>query len=130
MAAIGTLLTAGLAWSQDDWARQKCSLYAEGWEWVLQTQDLADVSAAFIEDHRAFIDADCDHALKICPLTGGDHLLADLLTVISMNEGMASTFVPFACPAPDSDPATQSRFGHQGLSAAAIVRTKNEVNPE
>jgi len=81
-----------------DWTTQKCVLYAEGWAWVLKTQDLSGTSSGFLTEHQRFIDEGCNHSIEICPETKADFALADLLTVISMNEGMASTFVPFACP--------------------------------
>lgn len=80
-----------------DWTAQKCDLYTQAWNWVLETQDMTGVRAVFIEEHQSFIDAGCDHAIEICPVGKPELKLADLLTVLSMNEGMASTFVPFAC---------------------------------
>ena len=90
--------TANAEPAPPDWSAQKCALYADGWQWVLSTQDLSGISSAFLTDHQRFIDAGCDHSIEICPQSGAEYALADLLTVISMNEGMASTFVPFACP--------------------------------
>ncbi|MBU2982586.1 hypothetical protein KO498_12280, partial [Lentibacter algarum] len=92
---------AGLAVAEpvplSEWTAQKCVLYTEGWNWVLETQDLSGARSEFLSEHQSFIDAGCDHAIEICPLSKGDLALANLLTLISMNEGMASTFVPFAC---------------------------------
>jgi hypothetical protein len=94
---LAVIVTVSQAFAQDNWTKRKCDLYSEAWIWVLETQDLAGVRTAFIKEHQAFIDANCNHAIMICPVTKGDEHLADLLTVMSMNEGMASTFVPFAC---------------------------------
>lgn len=33
----------------------------------------------------------------VCPVTEAELELANLLTIMTMNEGMASTFVPFKC---------------------------------
>ena len=82
----------------DDWTARKCDLYAEAWQWVLETRDLRGVSTGFITTHQAFIDSGCDATITTCPQTTAEIALADLLTVASMNEGMASTFAPFACP--------------------------------
>lgn len=103
LACILPIAIVGKAFSQGDWAQRKCDLYSEGWAWVLQTQDLVGVGRVFIDRHQAFVDANCDHAISTCPVTEGERHLADLLTTISMNEGMASTFVPFACKAEDRD---------------------------
>lgn len=81
-----------------EWTAEKCVLYTEAWAWVLKTQDLSGASSGFLTEHQRFIDAGCDHAIEICPDTQADYALADMLTILSMNEGMASTFVPFACP--------------------------------
>lgn len=95
-------LAASLAHAEppalSEWTAQKCVLYGESWDWVLRTQDLSDISPRFLTDHQSFIEARCDHSITICPETAAELKLADLLTILSMNEGMASTFVPFACP--------------------------------
>jgi hypothetical protein len=94
-AAVALLPIAAQA---QDWAAQKCVLYTQGWDWVLETQDLTGVRPVFLDAHQQFIDAACDHSVKICAETPREVELADMLTIMSMNEGMASTFVPFACP--------------------------------
>lgn len=91
-------LTTGSGLAQDGWTETKCALYAQGWDWVRSTQDFSDVRPAFVAAHQAFVDSGCDQSMEICPVTGGELALVDLLTIISMNEGMASTFVPFSCP--------------------------------
>jgi hypothetical protein len=102
VAAITGAAMVGPAAGQDsppdDWARRKCALYATAWQRVLDTRDMGGIGADFIATHRAFIDSGCDAAIRVCPRSPGEIALADLLTVLSMNEGMASTFVPFDCP--------------------------------
>ena len=105
MACLAVIATANKAFPQDNWTLRKCDLYFEARIWVLETQNLAGVRIAFIEEHQAFIDANCNHAIEVCPVTKRDEHLADLLTVMSINEGMASTFVPFACTAQDVAPS-------------------------
>jgi hypothetical protein len=105
LACLAVIATASQAFPQDNWTQRKCDLYSEAWMWILETQDLAGVRVGFIEEHQAFIDANCNHGIEICPVTKGDEQLADLLTVMSMNQGMASTFVPFACPTRDGAPS-------------------------
>lgn len=101
-AAYGLCLAAACAaWpvaAGEDWARQKCALYASAWQQVLETADLQDIGADFIAAHQRFIDSGCDAGIRVCARTRAEIALADLLTVLSMNEGMASTFVPFGCP--------------------------------
>ncbi|MCB1311869.1 MAG: hypothetical protein KDK29_08260 [Sedimentitalea sp.] len=89
---------AAAAGAGEDWARQKCDLYAAAWQRVLETADLQDIGAEFLSAHQRFIDRGCDPEVRVCARTPPEIALADLLTVLSMNEGMASTFVPFGCP--------------------------------
>lgn len=64
-----SIVMVSQAFSQENWTQRKCDLYSEGWRWVLQSQDLAGVRQTFIQGHQAFIDANCDHAIEICPVT-------------------------------------------------------------
>lgn len=82
----------------DDWTRQKCELYGAAWQDVQASHDMAGVSDGFLEKHRNFIALGCPEDTRICVVSPEDIELANLLTVLSMNEGMASTFVPFGCP--------------------------------
>jgi hypothetical protein len=109
VTCIFSIVMVSQAFAQENWAQRKCDLYSEGWRWVLQSQDLNGVRQTFIQGHQAFIDANCDHSIEICPVTKRERQLADILTVMSMNEGMASTFVPFACKAEDGDLSQTSR---------------------
>lgn len=100
--SIGILALPGAGQAQqprpDDWAQAKCALYADAWQRVLAHRDLGGVRADFVAGHQRFVDSGCDAAIRVCPRTAAELALADLLTVLSMNEGMASTFVPFECP--------------------------------
>lgn len=82
----------------DDWTRQKCDLYSAAWQDVEASQGMAGVSDDFLEKNRNFIALGCPESMRICAVSPEDIDLANLLTVLSMNEGMASTFVPFGCP--------------------------------
>ncbi|MDK3074770.1 hypothetical protein QO034_16900 [Sedimentitalea sp. JM2-8] len=81
----------------DAWTRQKCELYNTAWQSVSENHDMTGVSPQFLARHRDFIDSGCSSDEKICAATASDLDLADLMTILSMNEGMASTFVPFGC---------------------------------
>ena len=45
----------------------------------------------------AFIAGGCADRGDVCPQTGKELEFANLLTRMTMNEGMASSFVPFGC---------------------------------
>ncbi|MBK0327397.1 hypothetical protein I5535_08825 [Rhodobacteraceae bacterium F11138] len=88
--------SAGVA--QDAWTQRKCGLYAAAWQQVLDANALDGVRETFRQRHQDFIDRGCPAETRICARTQAEIDLADLMTVLSMNEGMASTFVPFGCP--------------------------------
>ncbi len=97
---------AGQALSQsapaDDWTRRKCDLYGAAWQDVVRTHDMAGIRPGFLKKHQDFIDLGCPQDMRVCAASAGEIRLADLMTILSMNEGMASTFVPFGCP--DQEP--------------------------
>lgn len=90
---------AGLAQSQDglSWSAQKCVLYESAVGDALQMLGRAGIREGFLEQNARFIAGGCVADADICPKTAREFDLVNLLTVMTMNEGMASTFVPFAC---------------------------------
>ena len=84
---------AGLSWTE-----RKCHLYAHAWEDGLAWKGTAGLSPEFLERHEAFLASNCTRDHDVCPRSPEEIAMADLLTVMSMSEGMASTFVPFGCP--------------------------------
>ena len=103
--ALGALIAgsaAGLA--ADAWTARKCEIYATAWSRALEMHGDTGLGGAFIESQEAFIASECADGPKACPTSDGEIRLADTLTILSMNEGMASTFVPFACPPVSSAP--------------------------
>ncbi|MDN5788543.1 hypothetical protein [Pseudorhodobacter sp.] len=100
-----TLLSADAALGQD-WTARKCVLYSEAWDWVRDTHDMTGIRPEFLTEHQSFLDRGCDQEMEICPVTPEEIKLVDVLTILSMNEGMASTFVPFSCNAQNPPGAT------------------------
>lgn len=80
------------------WTEQKCVLYQQAWDWALGSVDASDVSEEFIAENTAFTQAGCIEDIPVCPQSIAELEMADMLTVMTMSEGMASTFVPFSCP--------------------------------
>ncbi len=105
--ALFTMSAAAIA--ADAWTTRKCELYASAWNRALDLHGRQELGADFIGNHDAFIATGCADGRKTCPTTDAEIRLADTLTVLSMNEGMASTFVPFACPAVSSAPGAPER---------------------
>lgn len=80
------------------WREQKCVLYGRAVETAVASIGKDGLRENFLADNLAFIDGGCQGKGNICPVTGAEIEFANLLTVLTMNEGMASTFVPFNCP--------------------------------
>ena len=81
----------------DTWTEQKCALYALIFKGALALQGHDGLSNRFLSSNQRFIDAGCTGERTLCPDSPEEFKFADLLTLMTMNEGMASTFVPFGC---------------------------------
>lgn len=106
MAAIcgGVLIPSVATLADDAWTTRKCEIYSTAWSRALDLHGDAGLGAGFVESQEAFIASGCADGAKVCPTSDAEIRLADNLTILSMNEGMASTFVPFACPPISSAP--------------------------
>ncbi|MCB1465503.1 hypothetical protein [Paenirhodobacter sp. CAU 1674] len=79
------------------WSEQKCVLYQRAVDAALGFQGLDGLRTEFLTRNQSFIDSGCQAPADVCPVTEAELELANLLTIMTMNEGMASTFVPFKC---------------------------------
>lgn len=79
-------------------SEKKCVLYAYAVSDAIDIQGLDGLRKEFLAENQAFIDGGCQTPGSVCPFTDAELELANLLTIMTMNEGMASTFVPFKCP--------------------------------
>ncbi|WP_136635657.1 hypothetical protein [Pseudooceanicola onchidii] len=82
----------------DDWSDRKCALYQDAVTDALHALGADGIRPEFTDQNEAFLAGGCTGPEKVCAVTPEERALADMLTVMTMNEGMASTFVPFACP--------------------------------
>ena len=98
IAILGLTAAPVGAQTSDAWTAEKCRLYGDAWEAAKGMQGTAGLGDAFLARHDAFLASNCTRAHDVCPVSPQERQMADLLTVMSMSEGMASTFVPFACP--------------------------------
>lgn len=94
---IALAVAPATAETGDEWSQRKCALYADAWPRALEAVGRDGISDAFIATHDAFIAEGCVMRGAVCPQTPQEYRLADMLTIAAMNEGMASTFLPFAC---------------------------------
>jgi hypothetical protein len=79
------------------WTARKCDLYQRAVEDRLDILGTEGLRADFLARNDAFIAGGCLTQGDVCPETEAEIAFANLLTVMTMNEGMASTFVPFGC---------------------------------
>ncbi|QIE44631.1 hypothetical protein G5B38_03280 [Pseudohalocynthiibacter aestuariivivens] len=84
--------------AQDDWSQRKCDLYQQAFADAVTAQGAVGLRPEFLNQNAGFIASGCLTQGTVCARTAEEIALANLLTVMTMNEGMASTFVPFACP--------------------------------
>ena len=79
------------------WPAVKCERYREAWTYALARRGNAGLGQAFLDSHQAFLASGCTARADVCPRSAAELELANVLTVLAMNAGTASTFLPFAC---------------------------------
>lgn len=99
--AAGAILShPALAQVQPDgWNAEKCSRYSVAWT-QMTAGDMAGISARFLDDHAAFLASGCLQG-QVCPVSKAEYQLADTLALMAVAEGMAGSFLPFSCAAPE-----------------------------
>lgn len=102
VAALFLVAVAGGALAQPaptrSWAEEKCYRYRQAFDDVLNRQGRAGLSADFLAAHDRFLAGGCTGPDRVCPRSPREIDLANVMTVRAMNAGMASTFLPWACP--------------------------------
>lgn len=97
-----TMNATSFALSQDtppsDWVKEKCERYTKGWEDVLSRKGTEGISEKFLENHTLFLASGCLEKVNVCPRLPEELELANIMVLVAMNAGMASTFLPFSCP--------------------------------
>lgn len=86
--------------AEPDWPAVKCARYTKSWNEALAKFGRKGLGEAFLRDHEAFLASGCTAKVDVCPRSKEELDLANVLVVLSMNQGMASTFVPFNCRKP------------------------------
>lgn len=82
------------------WSEEKCARYSEAWTALSAKRGVAGLSPEFRARHEAFLASGCTSKPDVCPRSAEELEVANILVVLAMNAGMASTFLPFACPKP------------------------------
>jgi hypothetical protein len=79
------------------WTEVKCARYRKAWTDALARRGEQGLGREFIERHEAFLASCCTARADVCPRSPEELDLANILTILAMNAGTASTFLPFAC---------------------------------
>lgn len=97
LTAVLLLVAPAGAEEPSAWQQQKCALYANAWARALDSIGSDDINYNFLATNENFIASGCTEQIAICPRSTRERDIADLLTLVMMNEGAASTFLPFRC---------------------------------
>ncbi|HEX2552975.1 MAG TPA: hypothetical protein VHL98_04685 [Microvirga sp.] len=79
------------------WSEVKCERYAKAWSDLLSRRGKAGLGPDFIERHEAFTASGCTARADVCPRSAEELDVANVMVILAMNAGTASTFLPFAC---------------------------------
>lgn len=80
-----------------DWRAEKCARYTKSWTDTLAKRGPRGLGQEFLDSHAAFLASGCMAPAAVCPRSAEELALANVMVILSMNQGMASTFAPFAC---------------------------------
>ena len=81
----------------ESWPAVKCERYGKAWTEALTRRGRAGLSPEFIARHETFLASGCTIQGDVCPRSKEELDFANVLVVMAMNAGTASTFLPFAC---------------------------------
>ncbi len=98
---VGT--TAGPSLAQapappENWPAIKCERYTKSYAEALARFGRKGLGQPFLDSHEAFLASGCSIKGEVCPRSTEELNLANVMVIMGMNQGMASTFMPFACP--------------------------------
>lgn len=81
----------------EDWPTVKCNRYKQAYSEAIRRVTTRGIGPEFIARHDAFLASNCTAQADVCPRSKEELNLANTLVILGMNQGMASTFLPFAC---------------------------------
>ncbi len=80
-----------------DWPTEKCERYKAAFSQAVARQGKQGLGTEFLASHDAFLGSNCQGRADVCARSKEELALANTLVVMAMNQGMASTFLPFYC---------------------------------
>ena len=81
----------------EKWPAVKCERYTKAYAAALAKFGRKGLGQPFLDAHDAFLASGCSIKGEVCPRSTEELNLANVMVIMGMNEGMASTFMPFAC---------------------------------
>jgi len=103
-AVVGaTIIAAALAAplralaEPENWNEIKCARYSKAWSQALARMGRDGLGPAFLERHAAFLASGCTARADVCAKSDREIEMANVMIIMAMNAGMASTFPPFYC---------------------------------
>jgi hypothetical protein len=95
--ASGASLAVTPASQSQSWPDVKCARYKKGWSDALARRGTRGLGRKFLDSHLAFLASGCMARADVCPQSAEELDLANIMVIVAMNAGTASTFPPFAC---------------------------------
>jgi hypothetical protein len=95
--ASGASLAAAPESPSQSWSEVKCVRYKKGWSDALARKGTQGLGREFLDRHEAFLASGCTARADVCPRSAEELDLANIMVIVAMNAGTASTFPPFAC---------------------------------
>lgn len=95
LALVGLAAPAVAEEDLSAWRAEKCRLYASSWARAIAGEPQG-VRRDFVRANEAFISDGCLQG-KTCPQTPAELEIANILSLMMIYEGAASTFLPFGC---------------------------------
>lgn len=100
LAFVAITPVASFAQPSEDlspWQVEKCEIYRQGWDKALEFFGTDNLNYNFIAQNENFIASGCTAAPSVCAQSSQELEIANALTITMMNQGAASTFLPFRC---------------------------------
>jgi hypothetical protein len=95
--ASGGWLVAAQENTPQSWPEVKCSRYKKAWSDTLARRGDRGLGREFLVSHEAFLASGCTARAAVCPRSAEELEIANVMVVLAMNAGTASTFLPFSC---------------------------------
>jgi hypothetical protein len=83
--------------SSQSWSEVKCERYTKAWSDALARRGTQGLGRDFLQHHEAFLASGCTAQADVCPRSAEELDLANVMVILAMNAGTASTFPPFFC---------------------------------